>query len=421
MEFKKGYSRQIDEQFILRISKQGSEEFKKLLELNVTVHGEAVRDYITKIYNEHPKKDQLFWLYIEDQKTQKIVSSISLMPYEWHFGNVIIPICEMGFVGSLQEYRGKGFISKLNVLYEQVMEERGYVVSVIRGIQFFYRKLGYEFAIPLDHRILLSPSKIPRKKQDNLKIRRVSHHELDKVVKMYNETYGNYFIWTVFDLDSYIFRYFNQEFNDFLADLYFIEENGQPVSYFTFGKSYDNLGYEFKTSKLSDQQCVKILQCVEEYHKGASAEIDLSIREETDLANYAIQIGGKPYNSYGWQVKIPDLKLFFEKIKITLEERINNSDFRALNQTFYISNYENTVELIFKEGKITEIDTREGYPEVGACDVAIPGAFLFKLLLGDRTFDELKFIVPDAMVKRESKGLISTLFPKEPSFPESYY
>jgi len=148
MEYVKGFSSQIDEQFTIKIATDDEDEFTKILELNVAVHGESVRNYLSRIFLEHPSRDQFLWFYIEDDYSKKAISSISLFPLEWSIANIPIPVCEMGFVGTLEKYRGKGYIGYLNNLFELVMMERGFILSVIRGIPYYYRKLGYEFAIP---------------------------------------------------------------------------------------------------------------------------------------------------------------------------------------------------------------------------------------------------------------------------------
>lgn len=422
MKLDKGYSRKIDNQFSIHIAGENKEVFEKILELNILNHGEPVREYLTRIFWEHPRKKELLWLYIKDSEMDKIVSSISLFPLEWHMESIIIPLCEMGFVGTLKNYRGKGFIRELNSLYEQIMADRGYLISAIRGIPYFYRKLNYEFVLPLDYRILLNPSKIPKSKKENLRIRKVKHEETNKIKQMYENLYGTFYIWNVFDLKPFIFMYFNQEHNDFQSQIYLIESNGNPEAYFTFGASYDNLGYEIKSSKLTEDHCIKILQFVKEKHRNTeTSKIDLAIREETDLADFVLKLGGNPYNSYGWQIKIPNLKNFFKMIRPILEKRIENTEFKHLTQVLKISNYHEILEISFNKGLITYITSTRGYPELGSCDIQIPDALLFKLLLGDKTFGEINYIIKDAMIKRESKQLIDRLFPKEKSFPESYY
>ena len=63
----------------------------------------------------------------------------------------------------------------------------------------------------------------------------------------------------------------------------------------------------------------------------------------------------------------------------------------------------------------------KGYPKELSCDLKLPGSILFKLILGDRSFKEIKHIMKDAKVKYESREIVDVLFPKENSYPDTYY
>jgi len=118
---------------------------------------------------------------------------------------------------------------------------------------------------------------------------------------------------------------------------------------------------------------------------------------------------------------MPDLKRFFESIKVVLENRVEKSKFNNLSKTVTISDYKQSIELIFNKGKIEAIRAESGYLDAEKCDVRIPGAMLLKLLLGDKTVDEINYIVKDASIKPSSKELIEILFPKVNSIPDTYY
>ena len=423
MELVKGYQRNINQQFSIHIAENNKkEELQQILELNVNVHGESIRDYINHVFLNHPRKENVLFLYIKDSNTNKIVSSISLMPLVWGFGITTIPVCEMGFVGTLEKYRGKKLITELNKLYERIMAEKGYIISVIRGIPYYYRKLGYEFAIPLDHRMFLSPSKIPQDDLEFLKIRKAALDDIDFMVNKYNQYYGDFFISNIFDKDCFTSKFFNDHYNEFKASTYVIEKDRKSLGYFTFGKSYDDSGYDIKTSHINRDCAIKILQFTK---KIASIEnpdqIDLAVREDTDLADCIGELGGTTYDTYGWQVKIPNLKLYLEKIKPILENRIHNSDFQGITQDLKISNYRTTIILSFNKGQISTIKMEKRYPKETYCDLKLPGSILFKLILGDRSFKEIKHIMKDAKVKYESHELVDVLFPKENSYPDTYY
>ena len=423
MGLEKGYQRNINQKFSIHIAENNKkEELQQIFDLNVNVHGESVRDYVNYVFLNHPRKEDVLFLYIKDSNSNKIVSSISLMPLVWRFGITIIPVCEMGFVGTLEEYREKGLIVELNKFYEHIMAEKGYIISVIRGIPYYYRKLGYEYAIPLDHRMFLSLSKIPLDDLEYLKIRKADLDDIDFIVNKYNQYYGDFFISNIFNKDCYISKFLNDHYNEFKASTYIIETSGKSIAYFTFGKSYDNLGYDIKTSHINRECGIKILQFTKEIARDENPDqVDLAVREDTDLAELIGELGGTMYDTYGWQVKIPNLKFYLEKIKPILENRIRNSNFQGVIQDLKISNYKTTIFLSFNNGQISTIKMEKGYPKELSCDLKLPGSVLFKLILGDRSFKEIKHIIKDAKVKHESRELIDVLFPKEILYPDTYY
>jgi len=423
MGLEKGYQRNINQKFSIHIAENNKkEELQRILELNVNVHGESVRDYINHIFSNHPRKEDVLFLYIKDSNSNKIVSSISLMPLVWRFGITTVPVCEMGFVGTLEKYRGKELIVELNKLYERIMAEKGYIISVIRGIPFYYRKLGYEFAIPLDHRMFLSPSMIPQDDLEFLKIRKANLDDIELIANKYHQYYEDFFISNLFYKDGYISKFLNDNYNEFNASTYLIETGGDFIAYFTFGKSYDNLGYDIKPSRINRECGIKILQFTKEITSIENPDqIDLAVREDTDLAELISELGGTTYYNYGWQVKIPNLKLYLENIQQILENRIYNSNFQGLTQDLRISNYQTTIILSFNNGLISTIKMEKGYPKEGPYDLQIPGSILFKLFIGDRSFEEINHIIKDALVKHESREIVEVLFPKENSYPDTYY
>lgn len=415
----KGFFTKLDEQFSLRISSDSNEDFIKILELNVAVHGKEIKEYIKRIYKEHPKKKDILWFYIEDNNTGQIISSLTLLPLEWQFEGMLLPVCEMGFVGTLKEYRGKGLIDKLNEFYERVMMERGYLLSCLRGIPYYYRRFGYEFVLSLDERFSLSPNQIPSIELSHIDIRKATRKDIGYIENQYNSNSNSFLISNNFDTESFYFKFMNDSFNDNKLSAYIIEENGKPEGYFLIGMSFDNEVYTIITPQLSPPQMIKLLQHINEYPK-KEKDLNLNVAEFSGFGKYLFSIG-KLQSNYGWQIKIPNLKQFFESIKDILENRVKKSKFNDLSKTVIISDYKQSIELIFVKGKIEAIKIESGYPDVEKCDVRIPGAMLLKLLLGDRTVDEINYIVKDARINPSSKKLIEILFPKVNSIPDTYY
>ena len=422
MNIIRGYSQKIDDQFILRVSTGSKDDLDRILELNITVHGEETRKYISDLFLEHPRREEVLWLYIEDINTNKIVSGLTLCPLEWIIEDITIPICEMGFVGTLEPYRGRGFIVKLNDLFKKAMDERNYVFSVIRGIPYYYRRLDYEFVFPLDDRIILLTNKVPDNEYGNLKIRRAQEQDLNLIQTLYDYYYKQFFIFNKFDREAFVYRFFKEKFNNNRLSTYIIEDTDQAVAYFSIGLSYDNLACTINVPRLTSQQMIKVLQFVKKiYENENNLEIQFHVNQDSEFGKFIISLGGIPIYRYGWQLNIPNLALFFQTIKPIIEKRIKNSIFRDLSRNLIISNYRENIELTFINGKLTEIRHYKGYPDENVSDLRIPGSILFKLLLSDKSMEELNYIMDDAIVKPSSKLLIDIIFPKKNSYPDTYY
>jgi hypothetical protein len=67
-----------------------------------------------------------------------------------------------------------------------------------------------------------------------------------------------------------------------------------------------------------------------------------------------------------------------------------------------------------------KIEIKKEYPNPEITDLMVPGPLLFKLILGDRTIDEINYIIKDAIVDISSKSIIETIFPKKTSVFGSY-
>ncbi|MFX0178776.1 MAG: GNAT family N-acetyltransferase [Candidatus Hodarchaeota archaeon] len=421
MMIQKGYSKKIADNLTLRIALDDVNELKRFISFNSAVHQEeSLKRYINRLFLEHPKRNEIYWIYIEENDSNKMVSSIVLAPLEWDFDGTLIPVCEMSLVGTLTEYRNRGLIGILNELYEEIMEQKGYLLSVIRGIPYYYRKFGYEFALNLDERLVLNKDQIPSTEFENITIRKARWQDFSFIKSIYNNEIEKFFITNNFNQKNFHHKFMNVDFDNNFSSTYLIEVKGRLKSFFSLGLSYDCVGYSLVVPEINEKCMLKILQFVDELSKEKD-EIVFQVNSNTKFAQYICSIGGKKNLGYGWQIRIPNIKRFLHAIIPVLEQRIERSSYTGLTQDVVISDYRENFILIFKTGKIEDIAVSKGYPFPGSCDVQIPNSFLIKLLLSDRTFEEIKYIVRDSILKPESENLIKILFPKKPSLPDTYY
>ncbi|MHA1107342.1 MAG: GNAT family N-acetyltransferase [Promethearchaeota archaeon] len=425
MKIIKGYSQKIDEQFTLRVANDNDEEIEKIVKLNLNVHGDFLKDIVPRIFQDHPRKKDTLCFYVEEKYTGQAVSSLVLEPLEWCFDNVIVPSCEMDFVATLPQYRGKNFIGLMNELYEQVMKERGFLLTVLRGIPYYYRRFGYEFVFNLDERITLMNNMIPDIEHGDLGIRKANEEDLSYIKEKYEEFFHKFFVSNKYEPVSFKYKFMNEAISENYFSAYILEERNTKLSIFFIGVSYDDSGFSLIVPPVSKLNMNKILlfikkEFIDKQDKKAD-ETKFCCSTETKFGQYLIKLGGVADLSYGWQVKIPNLTIFFRHIKSILEQRIEVSQFKGMSREIKINDYHEIITIKFSNGKVTDVTSEVKFSEPGVSDVKIPGPMLYKLILSYNSFDEIKFIMKDAVIKPESKPLIDVLFPKKKSYPESYY
>jgi predicted acetyltransferase len=420
----KGHLEKIGDNLILRIAEENEEEIDRIIKLNIQVHGEDLKNYIYRLFNDHPNRKDHIWFYIEDELKDKIVSSGLLFPEIWDFEGINIPICEMGFVATAEEYRDHGLFSKINQCYEKIMQERGYILSVIRGVPFFYRRYGYEFAIPLDYGYKVSFDEIPESENYDIRIRRALEADIENLENLYNQWAEKYSITQKFNSKPFIYKYLNDKYTEFQFRTYVLEEKKEVQAFFCVGEYFGTENVIMLTSALSCRQILRMLdfwknECKKQNNLRENSILILN-PPNSELSSFLLSLGATIENKWGWQIKIPNLKKFFDAIRPLMERRIKNSIFRDMNKIIKISTYRENLHICFRNGEIKQIELRKGFPEEPDYDLKVPNSHLTQIILGSKTIQEIKSIITDTIYKEDWLVFMEKLFPKQDSYCCSY-
>lgn len=96
-----------------------------------------------KLYLEHPRR-RLEEDVLVAEDGEKIVASLSMIPYDIWLGGVKMPMLGIAGVANGLESRRCGYASRLCIESIKRGRERGYTVSILYPFRFdFYRKLGW--------------------------------------------------------------------------------------------------------------------------------------------------------------------------------------------------------------------------------------------------------------------------------------
>jgi predicted acetyltransferase len=164
------------------------DDVAKVAAFDALIHGETTAPTWRTWMTEHPHANPSGWLFVEEEATGRIVAALCLLPWRLSYAGVELRAGEMGVVGTLEEYRGRGLQRALNARYDELLRAGGFHLSHIQGIPYFYRQFGYEYAMPLEAWWRLELYRAPATTPMEHGCRPAATVDLPGLVRRYDET-----------------------------------------------------------------------------------------------------------------------------------------------------------------------------------------------------------------------------------------
>jgi hypothetical protein len=368
---------------------------------------------------------------IEDPRTGKIVSSLSLISQTWTYAGIPVKVGRPELVGTDPEYRRHGLVrAQFDVIHEW-SRQRGELLQAITGIPYYYRQFGYEMAVNLGGGRAGAAFNLPRLEKDQpepFRIRPAAESDAAFLTQLYREGCQRSLL--AAEWNEPLWRHElsgKRQDNVERLDIRIIETlAGERLGYLThpwyaWNEMMGLTGYELKAGvswyEVTPTVIRYIWQTGEEYAR----------REKKSLAAFgfwlienhpAFQVAGErlPINRkrYAWYLRVPDLPAFLKNIAPALEERLANSPMPGYSGELKLGFYRSGINIKFQSGKLAGIDTWQPATK-NFGKAAFPDLTFLQLLFGYRTIEELTSAFPDCFVADELKPVLRVLFPKQPS------
>jgi hypothetical protein len=411
------------------------DELEELIAFNSAIHEPEDGETLRRLIEKMPGFGRELNYYIRDTDSGKIVSSLNAIPSVWAYNGIPINNLELGFVGTLEEYRKRGLIRKLYYKYFEKQFHRGrYHISNIQGIPYFYRQFGYDFLIPDWRQVFLRPNQIPvlppDKKPDwmRLSIRPATKSNLNDIITLYDKLSTGLLVSTIRDrtlweLQEKIRKDFAKDFST-----YVVKRGTEVLGYFRLvlrenKKEPENSYLNVMESSISGidgvRRTLEFLRshCIElGFHR-----IAFSGATTSNLSRIGLDLGGQMSRGWKHQLRIRDMVHFLKRIRPALQKRLRNTMFAGLTQEVTINTYRHRYVLDFQSGKIKDIKDLGVHEDGKYLDFRTPPNDFVRLLLGQYSPEELSHQDMDFIIQGPAKSLIATLFPKQESFIGYYY
>ncbi|MBX3063270.1 MAG: GNAT family N-acetyltransferase [Anaerolineae bacterium] len=415
------YSQPLANGLILK-SVSTAADVERLAAFNAHIHGAETSGMCRALILDHPDTRPEHWLFVEEDASQRIISSLCLIPWRWQYEGIELRSGEMGFCGTLEEYRNRGLVRTLMQRHRELLNEGGYEVSNIQGIPYFYRQFGYEYALPLEGGWRLGLDQIPVEAVSQFHICRADVTSIPSLSSFYEAAASDLALST--KRDEATWRYLLDPAHDaaFVPEYWLISDNQQaPIGYVAVQRG--GFGEGLNVSEVSRLNSAAVTATLNHLRQLAIERSKPFIRlipaGNSSLIRLAMRYGAQDQGRYAWQLHLPDAPRLLQKLGPVLERRLAASAFADLSEDVTINLYRTAITLHFERGKLKRTESGSAAEYHGS--ISIPPLLLAPLIFGWRTADELAACFPDFSVWGRHRYLIDVLFPKMESFLYTIY
>ncbi|MGQ4912527.1 MAG: GNAT family N-acetyltransferase [Candidatus Thorarchaeota archaeon] len=389
------------------------------------VHGEEVVDGIRAMYESHPRMswDDTFVIANPDDGT--IISSLVLLSGTWLLDGVEVETAQMEVVGTLEEYRHRGYSRILNEAFERRVAEIGPVIQVIAGIPYFYRNFGYEYASPLGGTYPVASTLIPRLPEgenESVAIEEVTQQSIKDFLE-FRSVHLPTGTWLK-DIREEDLQYYSFDCNKTDTEGWFfhlVREKKRLVGVFVlsrWAKNVDIICLHLKNHVHLDSVLRFASARAREWN---NQTVRVAPPNQPVVHEYLRSIASVDMQQrYAWYVKIPSIQRFIETLSPVLSQRLRNSEYNKHETTLKMTDYKRGFSIRFSDGRFEGVSSMNER-DLGKYDLAAPTGPLTRLLMGYETLDELKSHEPDVLCKAISVPLVRTLFPKVNATVDPFY
>lgn len=390
----------------------GPADVEHVAAFDALIHGAGSEPTWSAWMTVHPAASAASWLLVEEQASARIVASLCLIPWQLQYAGVALRAAEMGVVGTLEEYRGRGLQRALNARFGELLRAGGYDLSHIQGIPYFYRQFGYEYALPLEAWWRLETHMLPVEPPAGYRCRPACLDDLPTLVHRYDEAAAALDIAALRDEATWRYLLGPALATETAADTWLVcDPAGAPIGYFRVARQGFGDGLIVaEASLLSPDAALAALATLRRLTlEHAKPFARLNLPAETALVVVGRSLGAYDGSAYGWQIRLPDPLALLGKLAPVFERRLAASSYAGLSHDLVIDLYRQQLALRFVDGRLAVVEAAApGAP----ADLRLPPQLLAPLLFGHRSLDEIAPMYPDAFTPGQTRPLIDTLFPK---------
>jgi len=414
---------------------ESDEDLEELLKFHSIVHPNDDVEELRRQIDHLPGFGREMNYFIRDLDKGIIVTALNSIPFIWNYEDIQLRNLELGWVGTLKEYRRKGLNKLLYSYFDNLLLSGCYDISTIQGIPYYYRQFGYDFVIPMDRTVWIRTNQIQSFDEKNLpnymklNVRLAEKKDIPSMVNLFDSLNQKLLVYAprsqeLWEIQETMKKQFENEFQTHV-----VIDGSKIIGYFRLVKKINKDSFPNQSTMTVIESSIPsfngVLRALQFLYSEAIQDDILLIGSQgpsfNTLSKVMENIGGSGKPWWKYQVRIPNMVEFLQKISPVLERRLVGTMFERLTYDMTMNTFQNCYSVTFSNGKIIDIS------DLGPQQVDENQAFrappndLVRLVLGAYSIDEIQQNNIDFVIRGEVRLIVEVLFPKKESSIYYYY
>jgi len=414
---------------------ESDEEVEELLKFHSIVHPDDDVEELRRQIDHLPGFSQEMNYYIRDLDKGIIVTALNSIPFIWNYEDIPLRNLELGWVGTLKEYRRKGLNKSLYSHFNNLLLSGNYDISTIQGIPYYYRQFGYDFVIPMDRTVWIRTNQIQPFDEKSLpeymkmKVRPAEKKDIPSMMDLFDGLNQGLLVYAprsqeLWEIQETMKKQFENEFQT-----YVVVAGSKIIGYFRLVKKNDREGFPNKSTLTVIESSIStfngVLRTLQFLYVEAVQNDILLIGSQgpsfNSLSKVMENVGGSGKPWWKYQVRIPNMVRFLQKISPVLERRLVGTMFEGLTYDVIMNTFQNCYSVNFSNGKIIDISDLGPQQVIDNQDFRAQPNDLLRLVLGAYSIKEIEQNNIDFIVRGSVRLITEALFPKRESSIYYYY
>lgn len=379
----------------------------------------------------HPTLTCDDYFLVEDTATGQIVSSLNLIPQTWTYEDIPFAVGRVELVGTLKEYRRRGLVREQFQAVHQRCKELKLPVQSITGIPYYYRQFGYEYALDLGGGYTVALSMIPETPASSpFDLREWQPGDLPRLEALYASSIRKKLIACQRPTEHWHYRFAGQRPQSIQKIwLYVITRADEIAGYLAI--PLDRWGPHLRIAELVlgvpypdviPWLLPRLRDLILVHFPDADPPLQsiyFNLGSHHPVHPYLKSYLPVHRAPYAWYIRVPDLAAFVNQIAPALEKRIARGPLAGLTRSLVLDFYTGGLRLDFDKGRLAAAaNLARG---VEKFDGRFPPLVFLQLLFGYRSLAQLSHSFPDARPNPDAYPILTTLFPRKPSWVVELY